>query len=106
MVDQTSKVMENTDFSIEDNSAYNILMPDDKTENNILIDVNVSFFFKLIFTCYNRNSYMQESNNIPVMMQLYDYDYPVEDLQLVLDLLKTWKLELLYQTLVGSKFKL
>jgi len=52
---------------------------------------------------------MQESNtsNIPaVMMQLYDYDYPVEDLQLVLDLLKTWKLELLYQTLVGNKFKL
>lgn len=49
---------------------------------------------------------MQESNNMPVMMHLYDYDYPVEDLQLVLDLLKTLKLELLYQTLVGNKFKL
>lgn len=39
MVDQINKVMENTGFSIEDNSAYNILTPDDKTENNILIDV-------------------------------------------------------------------
>ncbi|XP_029346278.1 uncharacterized protein LOC115034241 isoform X2 [Acyrthosiphon pisum] len=36
------------------------------------------------------------------MMQLYDYNYPVEDLQLVLDLLKTWKLEFLYQTLVDE----
>jgi len=44
MVDQTSKVMENTDFSIEDNSVYNILMPDDKPEIKILIDVNESFF--------------------------------------------------------------
>lgn len=35
-------------------------------------------------------------------MQLYDYDYPVEDLQLVLDLLKPWKLECLYQILVGN----
>lgn len=45
MVDQTNNVMENTNFTIEDNSAYNMLMPDDKSENDILIDVNVSFFF-------------------------------------------------------------
>jgi len=35
MTDQTSEVM-------EDNNAYNI--PDDKIENSILIEVNVSFF--------------------------------------------------------------
>lgn len=40
------------------------------------------------------------------MQLLYDYNYPVEDLQSVLDLLKTLKLEFLYQTLVGNKFKL
>jgi len=38
MADQTSEVM-------EDNSAYNILIPDDIIENNIVIEVNEFFFF-------------------------------------------------------------
>lgn len=45
MANQISIVIENTDSTIKDYNAYNnITMPDD-IENNILIDVNVSFFF-------------------------------------------------------------
>lgn len=35
-------------------------------------------------------------------MPAFEYDYPVEDFQLLLNLLKQWKLECLYQILIGN----